>query len=252
MSRALQDAAEERGISVTNVFGGDELRNGWPRKKGDLKGATVGIDFSGAEAVVGNVKRSVELGLPLVVGTTGWHGVSAEVEGIVHNGEGTLLHSPNFAISGQLLFHLVALTGSWLDRAGGFDPYVSEHHHAAKKDAPCATALRVGEILLERMSDKDLLQLGLSAGERAPNQLSIASARAGSSPGRHVVGFDGAHELLELIHTVRDHQAYAAGALQAASWLTERTGIFTLMDVVEDLTRAVLADLTEGMNDVHQ
>ncbi len=252
MSGALRQAAEERGVNVTTVIDGDELRNGWPRKKGDLKGAEVGIDFSGADGVVGIVKRSVELGLPLVVGTTGWQGVAAEVEGIVRNGEGALLHSPNFSISGPLLFHLVDLAGSWLDRAGGFDPFISESHHAAKKDAPSSTALRMGEILLERLSEKNLLQLGASAGERSPNQLSVASARAGSSPGRHVVGFDGAHESFELIHTVRDRRAYAAGALQAAAWLVGRTGVFTMMDVVADLTREALADLTEGMNDVHQ
>ena len=96
----------------------------------------------------------------------------------------------------------------------------------------CRTALRIGEILLEQMSEKDLLQLGLASGERAPNQLSVASARAGSSPGRHIVGFDGEHEVLELVHTVRDRGAYAAGALRAAAWIISRTGVFTMMDVL--------------------
>ena len=236
MSQAIQEAARRRGITVTTIFSGDDLRNGWPRRKGDLKGAEVGMDFSVADAVPGNVKRCVELGIPIVVGTTGWQSVAPEVEGVVLNGEGALLHSPNFSLTGSLFFHLLKLAGAWLDREGGFDPYVLENHHSSKKDAPSGTALRIGEVLLEQMSEKDLLQLGLASGERAPNQLSVASARAGSSPGRHIVGFDGEHEVLELVHTVRDRGAYAAGALRAAAWIISRTGVFTMMDVLTDLT----------------
>jgi 4-hydroxy-tetrahydrodipicolinate reductase len=250
MSRAIAVAAPARGFSVTAAIPGDDLRNGWPRKKGDLKGADVVIDFSGAEAVIANTRRCVDLGLPLVIGTTGWQGMSAEVEGIVLNGEGAMLHSPDFSLTAPLLFHLLAIAGSWLDRTGGFDPWVSEHHHASMKELPSGTSLRMGEILLERMSGKDLLQIGQTGGEGAPNLLSVASARSGSSPGRQLAGFDGEHESLELVHTVRDRGAYAAGALRGAAWLVGRSGVFTMMDVVADLTREIVAGMLEELNDV--
>ncbi len=244
MSHATEKEARRRGITLTTVISGDDLRNGWPRKKGDLKNAEVAIDFSAADAVPGTVKRCMELGIPIVVGTTGWQGVAAEVEGVVLNGEGALLHSPNFSITGTLLFHLLKLAGAWLDREGGFDPFILENHNSSKKDAPSGTALRIGEILLDQMSEKDLLQLGLASGERASNMLSIASARAGSSPGRHIVGFDGEHETLELVHNVRDRGAYAVGALRAAGWIRGRTGVFTMMDVVTDMIDVMNTDLS--------
>ncbi|MFC1627599.1 4-hydroxy-tetrahydrodipicolinate reductase [Gemmatimonadota bacterium] len=242
MSQATEKEARRRGVTLTTVISGNDLRNGWPRRKGDLKNAEVAIDFSAADAVPGTVKRCVEFGIPIVVGTTGWQGVTAEVEGTVINGEGALLHSPNFSITGSLLFHLLKLAGAWLDREGGFDPYIFENHHASKKDAPSGTALRIGEILLDQMSEKDLLQLGTASGERASNLLSVASARAGSSPGRHIVGFDGEYETLELVHNVRDRGAYAAGALRAAGWIRGRTGVYTMMDIVTDMIDVVTAD----------
>ncbi len=235
MSRRLQSLAQERGVNVTVVFRGDDLRSGRPRRRGDLRGAEVGIDFSGAATVVENVRRAVELELPLVEGTTGWKNAWPEVEAVVLNGEGTLLHAPNFSFSMNVLFHLVAQAADLFETAGGYDPYIVEHHHAAKADAPSGTALRLGELLLDHLPEKDILQVGAGQGRIAPNQLSVAAVRAGFEPGRHQVGFDGPFERLEFVHTARDRGAFAEGALQAAAWLRGRSGIFTLDDVLRDI-----------------
>ena len=235
MSRRLQAVARERGVTVTAVFRGDDLRSGRPRRRGDLRGADVGVDFSGAGTVVENVRRAVELGLPLVEGITGWPNAWPEVESLVLNGEGTLLHAPNFSFGMNVLFHLLEQAADLFEAAGGYDPFIIEHHHAAKADAPSGTALRLGEILLDRLPEKDLLQVGAGQGRIAPNQLSVAAVRAGREPGRHTVGFDGLYERLEFGHSARDRGAFAEGALQAAAWLVGRSGIFTMDDVMRDL-----------------
>jgi 4-hydroxy-tetrahydrodipicolinate reductase len=224
------------------VFSGDDLRAGRPRKKSDLKGADVGIDFSGADVVTEIVRRTMSLGLPLVEGTTGWGNALADVEATVVNAEGTLIHAPNFSYAMNVLFHLVDRAARLFETTPEFEPYIWEHHHSRKTDAPSGTALRLGEILLDRLSRKDLLQIGGNAGPTADNQLGVASVRAGSEPGRHRVGFDGPYETVELSHSARDRAAFASGALFVAAWVEGRRGIFTMKDVMSELMAAAEAE----------
>ncbi len=238
MSRAVRAAAEAWDVAITNVFTGDDLRNGWPRRKGDLKGAEVGVDFSGPEAVLPNVRRAVDLELPLVVGTTGWQDAMPDVEAAVLNGDGALLHAPNFSYAMNVLLYLLKRAALLFEGMEGFDPFIWEKHHASKGDSPSGTALHMGEVLLERLGDKDLLHMGTASGPIAPNQISVASVRAGSDPGCHHVGFDSANETLELVHTTRDRAAFATGVIRAASWLKGREGVFTMEDVIADQIEA--------------
>lgn len=235
MSRSVQDLARVWGVDVTVVLDGDELRGGRPRKRGDLKGAAVGIDFSGADAVRTNVQRAVDCGIPVVEGTTAWAHYFPDVEAIVLNGEGALLHAPNFSYGMNVLLHLVRQAADLFEGTEEFDPFVLERHHTGKADSPSGTALRLAEEILDRLTRKDLLQIGSGSGPIAPNQLSVGSLRAGSEPGRHLVGFDGPWEVVEIGHAARDRTAFAAGALRAAAWLEGKKGLFTMDDIMKDM-----------------
>ncbi len=62
-------------------------------------------------------------------------------------------------------------------------------------------------------------------------RIDVASTRAGSVPGTHVVGFDGLADTVTLTHTVRDRAVFAHGALEAAKWLRGRQGWFGIGDM---------------------
>jgi hypothetical protein len=47
----------------------------------------------------------------------------------------------------------------------------------------------------------------------------VVAIRVGTNPGRHLVGFDGPGETIELTLTARDRSACAAGVVAAADWL---------------------------------
>jgi len=53
---------EKAGHEVLGVDLGDELPDG----------GEAAVDFTRPDAAVGNIARALELGLPMVVGTTGW------------------------------------------------------------------------------------------------------------------------------------------------------------------------------------
>src|SRR5215467_2118126 len=90
-------------------------------------------------------------------------------------------------------------------------------HHAAKKDAPSGTALKLKRAMEE-------------AGYHRP--VDVAASRAGFIPGTHTIGFDGPSESITLIHTARDRGGFARGALTAARWIKGRRGWFTMEDVL--------------------
>jgi 4-hydroxy-tetrahydrodipicolinate reductase len=241
MARSLEAWAGPNGYTVTAVFSGDDLREGKPRRRGDLRGAEVGIDFSAPAAVFDNVRRAMDLELPLVEGTTGWGTALPDVQAAVINANGALLHAPNFAFGMNVLFHLLEQAADIFEGTPDVDPWVSEHHHRGKRDMPSGTALRIAETLLDRFSRKNLLQVGPTSGAIADNQLSVASLRAGWEPGAHRVGFDGPHETLELVHHARHRHAFSEGALRAADWLKGRQGVFTMRDYM----REILAEAAE-------
>jgi 4-hydroxy-tetrahydrodipicolinate reductase len=97
--------------------------------------------------------------------------------------------------------------------------WIHEAHHVRTQDAPSGTALMLK-----------------AAVENAgyPRRIDMSSTRAGSIPGTHEVGFDAATETVTLTHTVRDRAVFAHGALEAARWITGRTGWFTMDDLIDD------------------
>ena len=70
-----------------------------------------------------------------------------------------------------------------------FGAWVHEAHHAAKKDAPSGTALKLRKAME-------------AAGY--PRPIDVSATRAGYIPGTHTIGFDGPSESITLTHTARD------------------------------------------------
>jgi 4-hydroxy-tetrahydrodipicolinate reductase len=66
----------------------------------------------------------------------------------------------------------------------------------------------------------------------------VTSVRAGYIPGTHRVGFDSAADQIELTHTARSREGFAAGALLAASWIIGRKGVFEFSEVIDDVLRS--------------
>ncbi len=212
MGKALATLAQERGHSIHTVVDSGDNVAGKALTSERLSGADVALEFTRPEAVVSNLERLIELGIPTVTGTTGWSGALGRITDLVNARRGALLHAANFS-AGVHLFLRAAR-----DLARGFSGHpefvasIREEHHAAKLDAPSGTAL-----LLQQ-------QLG---GTDASRAFPITSVRAGTIPGTHTLVYQGPHETVSLSHVAHDRAAFAEGALTAAEWLPGRTGVFT-------------------------
>ena len=218
MGQAVAREASRRGHDVVATIGGAEARSaGGGLTTAALRGAEVAVEFTTPEAAPGNLARLIELGMPVVTGTTGWLDSLPNLSGQVTARGGALLHAANFSIGAQLLFRMARYLGRSLADRPEFDAAISECHHRRKLDAPSGTALAIQRALRE-------------ADPARPYP--ITSERLGSVPGIHTIAVDGEHETLSLVHSVRDRSVFAVGAVTAAEWLVGRSGVFRFEQVL--------------------
>ena len=217
MGRAVAALAEARGHTIHAVIDAAGNAGGQALTAERLRGADVAVEFTRAEAVVGNLERLIEAAIPTVTGTTGWHADLVRVRQLVERRGGALLHAANFSLGVHLFLRAAHDLAQRFARQPGFDAFILEEHHAAKLDAPSGTARE--------------LQARTTAVDRA-RSFPITSVRAGATPGTHLVAYDGQYERITLAHEARSREGFAAGALAAAEWLPGRRGVFTVEDML--------------------
>ncbi len=217
LGREILDLAPQRDATVEGNFWSTH-----PVAEAGLRIARVDvvIDVSVAEAVPHNVDACLGAGIPLVIGVTGWQDVEADVLRRVRERSGTVLVAPNFSVGATLFAMAVADAARRFSTSLGFDAAIVETHHARKQDAPSGTA----RMLAGRAADV--------RGTPVP----VSSVRVGHVPGVHTLVLDAPFEQVTLTHEARDRRVFADGALLAARWLLGRTGHFTMVDVVRDMT----------------
>ncbi len=217
MGRAVATLAEERGHTIHTIVGSTENAGGRALARERLSDADVAMEFTRPDAVVQNLERLIELGVPTVTGTTGWTESLPRITALVEQRGGALLHSPNFSVGVHLFLRAAREMARRFRSRPEFEGSIVDEHHAAKLDAPSGTAL-----LLQRQLER----------EDPDRRFPVTSLRTGTVPGTHTLTYTGAHEKITLSHVALSRQAFAAGALAAAEWLPGRTGVFTFEDLL--------------------
>jgi len=217
MGRLIEQLAPDYGFEVALKL--DEFNNsnfeGITRQ--NFQGVDVAIEFSIPSAVAENVERIAALGVPLVVGTTGWLAAMDRVRAAVERHGVGLVWSPNYSVGVNVFFRLAAEAARLLAPHPDYAAWGWEIHHSAKKDAPSGTLLK----LVDEMQ---------RAGWARP--VNTASNRAGAHPGTHEIGFDSTADTLTLRHTARSREGFAHGALKAAQWVVGKKGFFEFSEVL--------------------
>jgi 4-hydroxy-tetrahydrodipicolinate reductase len=182
----------------------------------NFAGIDVAIEFSIPAAVPGNVEGIAALGVPLVVGTTGWLTHIDRVKHAIETHHTGLVWSPNFSIGVNVFFRLVAEAARLLAAEPGYGAWAWEIHHSAKKDAPSGTLLK----LVEEMKKAGYAR-----------HIDVGANRAGTIPGTHEIGFDSGADTITLRHTARSREGFARGALKAAQWIAGKKGFYEFSEI---------------------
>jgi 4-hydroxy-tetrahydrodipicolinate reductase len=211
MGKLIEQLAPQYDFEVALKL--DEFNNasGEGLTAAKFAGIDVAIEFSIPAAVPANIEGIAALGVPLVVGTTGWLDFREKAQAAVERHHTALVWSPNFSIGVSVFSKLVAEAARLLAEEPEYGAWAWEIHHSAKKDAPSGTLLKLVD--------------GMKKAGYTRN-VDIGSNRAGAIPGTHEIGFDSGADTITLRHTARSREGFARGALKAAQWVIGKKGFF--------------------------
>ena len=207
--------ARERGHGV-RVLDAAENHHASSITAPALAGVDVVIDFTTSEAAVANMRAVLALCGRIVVGTTGWYAQLNEMKALAIRREAGLLYGTNFSIGVQKLFRLTAELG----KLEGYQFSISETHHESKLDAPSGTAITLRQIV-------QTAQPGAT--------VEIASHRVGDASGEHIVSAVGPDDMLEIRHDAKNRRGFALGAVRAAEWLAQKSGVYDFREIFDQL-----------------
>lgn len=198
------------------------------------RGADAVIDFTVIEASLANAAAAAELGLAMVIGTTGFS--PEQKEEIAASADRIpVVLAPNMSVGVNVLYRLASEAARLL--GSDYDIEIVEAHHRHKVDAPSGTALALADVLA-KARDWDLDQVGCMAregriGARPDEQIGIQTVRAGDIVGEHTVTLAGPGERIELTHRAHSRANFARGAVRAATWAAGRqAGMYDMNDVL--------------------
>jgi 4-hydroxy-tetrahydrodipicolinate reductase len=187
------------------------------------------IDFTIADAAVGNVKMAARNKVALVVGTTGFtNEQKAEMEKAIQGNVPAVISS-NFSVGVNIFWQLLRDAGRLLK---DYDIEVIEAHHRNKKDAPSGTAKTILQILDEEAGFRKKMY-GREGMTIRQDEIGVHVIRGGDIVGDHKVLFSKNFETIELSHRAYDRSVFANGALHAARWVVGKNpGIYGMKDVL--------------------
>ena len=220
LGRLIESLAPEYGFEVRVRFNSRNNEDARGLTREALQGVDVAVEFSTPKTAARNIEKLAEAGVSAVVGTTGWlQELSAARSAVQLHGTG-LVWAPNFSIGVNLFLQTVVYAASLFAKRTEYEAWGWEIHHAAKKDAPSGTLLKLAEEMR-------------SSGY--PRTIQLSANRAGTHPGTHEIGFDSAADTITLRHTARSREGFARGALCAARWVIGKRGVYEFREILGEL-----------------
>lgn len=222
-----RDAGEVAGIGRVGVQVSDSLGEVLDR-------FDVLIDFTRPEASLQYLEICRQAGRKMVIGTTGY---SSEQRALIAEAawDMAIVLAPNMSVGVNLSLKLLEMAARVMGE--DTDIEIIEAHHRNKIDAPSGTALRMGEVIAEKLG-RDLESCAIygregNTGVRDRQTIGFSTIRAGDIVGEHTVMFADEGERIEITHKASSRMTFANGAIRAATWLNDRgNGLYDMQDVL--------------------
>ena len=239
MGRMIEQIAKDRGHEIVCVI---DVDNQQDFDSEAFKSADVAIEFTNPTAAYGNYLKAFRHNVKVVSGSTGWmkeHGDDVRRMCSAEGGQ-TLFWASNFSV-GVAIFSAV---NRYLARImNGFPQYdvrMEETHHIHKLDAPSGTAITLAEEIISDVDRKKEWVKGVQrladgsvegSNDVAADQLAIESIRRDEVPGIHSVVYDSDADCITITHDAHSRKGFAMGAVLAAEYTKDHSGLLTISDM---------------------
>jgi 4-hydroxy-tetrahydrodipicolinate reductase len=194
----------------------------------DITLADVAIDFSVPNSAFNNISNCLNNKVPVISGTTGWLDKYDDAVALCKEKKGAFIYASNYSLGVNIFFELNKQLAKMMKAVEGYNISMEEIHHTKKLDAPSGTAITLAEGIIENTSKKDW-ELGEKASEE---NIAIVAKRIPEVPGTHTVWYDSEVDTIEIKHTAHSRKGFALGAVIAAEWISDKTGVFSMKDVL--------------------
>ena len=238
MGREIERIARSRGHEIVCII---DLDNQNDFTSEAFRSADVAIEFTNPQAAYGNYLRAFEAGVKVVSGSTGWlkdHG--DDVRRLCTDEGKTLFWASNFSLGVAIFSAVNKYLARIMNQFPEYDVAMEETHHIHKLDAPSGTAITLAEGIIENLDRKTrwvkgTLQApdgtGTGPTQCAPDELPVSALRRDEVPGIHSIRYDSAADSITITHDAKNRSGFALGAVLAAEYTAQHTGLLTMEDL---------------------
>jgi 4-hydroxy-tetrahydrodipicolinate reductase len=226
MGHEIESAALGRGHAVKLIVDKDNMDDLNERSTRDVD---VAIEFTTPETAFENVVKCLRMKIPVVSGTTGWLNDYDKAVDVCNENRTSFIHSTNFSIGVNILFRLNRELAGYMSRLEQYKPFIEEIHHIKKLDAPSGTAITLAQGIAAGHAGYD----GWCPDESTEHgKVPVKAIREGMVPGTHTITWNSDIDVISLRHEARNRKGLALGAVIAAEYIYNRTGVFTMDQVL--------------------
>ncbi|MDR2287071.1 MAG: 4-hydroxy-tetrahydrodipicolinate reductase [Prevotellaceae bacterium] len=223
MGKTIERFAIQRGHSVTVRI---DKNNTDDIYSGEFLSSDIAIEFSVPETAFINVSTALNLGVPVVCGTTGWLNKLKDVKQLCEKQKLAFIYSSNFSLGVNIFFYINRKLAEVMKNYPEYGISIEEIHHIHKKDAPSGTAVTLAEDILNQVN---LERWSLVKEE---NSLHISAVREGEIPGTHSVIYENGIDSIKIRHEAKSRDGFALGAVIAAEFAQGKQGFYTMKEVL--------------------
>lgn len=221
MGKVIEKIAQERGHII--VLRKDEINT-----FDGIETADVAIDFSAPTSAVTNISMAINLGIPVISGTTGWLDNYNEMVKLCEEKKAAFLYGSNFSLGVNLFFELNDCLVRMMAKFREYNVSIEEVHHTQKLDKPSGTAITLANTIINH-TDKN----NWAIENPKTDDLYIGVKRIDDVPGKHTVIYNSEIDFIEIKHVAHNREGFALGAVIAAEWIIGKKGVFTIKDVLD-------------------
>jgi 4-hydroxy-tetrahydrodipicolinate reductase len=225
MGHIIEEIATSRGHQIVSII---DIDNKADMDSDAFRSADVAIEFTRPESAIENIFKCFEVGVPVVVGTTGWLDKLEEVKAEMKKKNGTLFWASNFSVGVNIFNAANKFLAKIMNDYDVYNVSMTEIHHIHKLDAPSGTAITLAEGIMENLDRKKSWKLDT---EESSEDIAIKAVREGEVPGTHIVTYDSEVDTITFSHEAKSRRGFALGAVIAAEFTAGKKGFLSMNDI---------------------